>query len=115
MALAGSSTQKAHMSTQQPEALRLADLMNKHGPVTTIERMQVDYELRRLHAINAELVEALIEALSVVRSVNTGRDRRVVRDGRVLFMQTDEWCQWLEVELEPKFDAALAKAEGREA
>ena len=72
-------------------------------------------ELRRLHAINAELVEALKEALSVVRSVHTGRDRRVVRDGCVLFMQTDEWCQWLEVELEPKFAAVLAKAEGREA
>lgn len=100
------------MSTQQPEALRPAE--------TTPSLRGGDWgdkaaaELRRLHALNAELLEALKEALSVVRSVHTGRDRRVVRDGCVLFMQTDEWCQWLEVELEPKFSGIVAKAEGRE-
>lgn len=109
------------MTTKQPEALRLADAMdavNKNNADSLLVQMaarSASAELRRLHAINAELVEALKEALSVVRSVHTGRDRRVVRDGCVLFMQTDEWCQWLEVELEPKFGAALAKAEGREA
>ena len=121
MALPGPSTQKAHMSTQQPEALRLADAMdavNKNNADSLLVQMaarSASAELRRLHAINAELVEALKESLSVVRSVHTGRDRRVVRDGCVLFMQTDEWCQWLEVELEPKFSGIVAKAEGREA
>jgi len=100
------------MSTQQPEALRLAEILELGSRQFNKEAAA---ELRRLHAINAELVEALNDALSVVRSVHTGRDRRVVRDGCVLFMQTDEWCKWLEVELQPKFAAALAKAEGREA
>lgn len=101
------------MSTQHPEALRLAELL-EGGPRRSGDGA-IAAELRRLHAINAELLEALKEALSVVRSVHTGRDRRVVRDGCVLFMQTDEWCQWLEVELEPKFSGIVAKAEGREA
>ena len=68
MELSGPSTQKAHMSTQQHEALRLADLMNKPGPVTTIERMQVDCELRRLHAEN----EALRAAYWKMRNAAAG-------------------------------------------
>jgi len=100
------------MSTQQTEALRLAEILELGYRQFNKEAAA---ELRRLHALNAELLEALKEALSVVRSVHTGRDRRVVRDGCVLFMQTDEWCQWLELELEPKFSGIVAKAEGREA
>jgi hypothetical protein len=40
---------------QVSEALRLADLCNRHGHLTNIERSQIDAELRRLHAENEEL------------------------------------------------------------
>jgi len=51
---------------------------------------------------------ALEDALSVCQSVHTGRDRRVVRDGCVLYLQTEEWCKWAEEEVAPKLRAALA-------
>ena len=56
MARAGPSTQKAHMSTQQPEALRLAEILELGSRQFNKE---ASTELRRLHAINAEMVEAL--------------------------------------------------------
>lgn len=65
---------------------------------------------------NNQMAEALREALSVCQSVHTGRDRRVVRDGCALFMQTEEWCKWAEEEVGAKLRAALvaheAQAEG---
>lgn len=45
MALAGSSAQKAHMSTQQPEALRLADILDSGSRQFNAEASD---ELRRL-------------------------------------------------------------------
>ena len=44
------------MTDKQPEALRLADLIDNQGPAL---RVEVSAELRRLHEVNAELVEAL--------------------------------------------------------
>ena len=44
------------MSTQQPEALRLADILDFGSRQFNAESAA---ELRRLHAINAALVEAL--------------------------------------------------------
>lgn len=54
--------------------------------------------------------EALEDSLSVMSSVSTSRDRRVVRDGCVLYLQTEEWCKWLEDEVGPKIAALLAAA-----
>jgi hypothetical protein len=54
------------------------------------------------------VIEAMQEALSVCDSVSMSRDRRVVRDGCVLYLQTEEWCQWAEQEVAPKMRAALA-------
>lgn len=54
------------------------------------------------------VIEAMQEALSVCDSVSMSRDRRVVREGCVLYMQTEEWCQWAEQEVAPKMRAALA-------
>lgn len=47
MALPGPSTQKAHMSTQQPEALRLAEILELGSRQFNKEAAA---ELRRLHA-----------------------------------------------------------------
>ena len=47
MALPGPSTQKANMSTQQPEALRLADIPDGGSRQFNAE---ASAELRRLHA-----------------------------------------------------------------
>ena len=44
------------MTDKQPEALRLADLIDNQGPAL---RVAVSAELRRLHEVNVELVEAL--------------------------------------------------------
>ena len=53
------------MSTQHPEALRLADLLERDpsdwGGLTL--GWKAAAELRRLHALNAELLEALKELL----------------------------------------------------
>lgn len=47
------------MTTQQPKALRLADLLQLHGALPGSVSDESGNELRRLHALNAELVEAL--------------------------------------------------------
>ena len=47
------------MSTQQPEALRLAEIQSDYSGFTIVETQQAQAELRRLQALNAELLEAL--------------------------------------------------------
>ena len=44
----------------QPEALRLAELLMGWGAEATQLERQASTELRRLHAVNAELLKALI-------------------------------------------------------
>ena len=88
------------MSTQQPEALRLADAMdavNKNNADSLLVQMaarSASAELRRLHAINAELVEAL-KACDEAMSYMSEYD--------------------IPLTLPPQVKDALAKAEGREA
>lgn len=95
MALTGPSTQKEHMSTQQPEALRLAEILELGSRQFNKEAAA---ELRRLHALNAELLEAL-QAMTEIAEMTIG---------------------WLPTP--PNADgpliqarAAITKAEGREA
>ena len=66
----------------------------------------------RLIAAAPELLEALIEARSVCMSVSISLDRRIKRDGSVLYAQTEEWCRWVEDEVGPKIAAAIAKTTG---
>jgi hypothetical protein len=66
----------------------------------------------RLIAAAPELLEAVRDSLSVCQSVSISRDRQVVRDGCVSYMQTEEWCKWLEDDVAPKLRAAIAKATG---
>ena len=54
--------------SEQPEALRLADeLLANHGPTDLDERVAA--ELRRLYAVNLELLEALRDLVDAM----TGR------------------------------------------
>ncbi len=55
-----------------------------------------------------EFLDALRDALSVASSVCISLDRRVVRDGCVMYLQTEEWCRWAEQEVAPKLRSAIA-------
>lgn len=68
-----------------------------------------DRRVAELTAQRDELLVALNDALSVTQSVSQSRDRRVVRDGCVLYLQTEEWCKWAEDEVGQKLRATLAK------
>lgn len=54
------------------------------------------------------LLEALIEARSVTNSVSISHDRRVMRDDCILYLQTEEWCKWVDGEVNQKVCAAIA-------
>lgn len=68
-----------------------------------------DRRVAELTAQRDELLAALNDALSVTQTVSRSRDRRVVRDGCVLYLQTEEWCKWAEDEVGQKLRATLAK------
>ncbi len=53
------------MTDKQPEALRLADLLENEKHVTDLALFKAAAELRRLHQVNAELVEALTGVVRV--------------------------------------------------
>ena len=57
------------MTDKQPEALRLAEMM-EDGRWQGMNDSLAAAELRRLHEVNAELVEALKHYVNVVVSVN---------------------------------------------
>lgn len=87
------------MNTQQPEALRLADILDFGSRQFNAE---ASAELRRLHAINAALVEAL-------------KSERALR---VIGQHPDvhwESLRDMRRSVYAATDAVLAKAEGREA
>jgi hypothetical protein len=58
------------MSTQQPEALRLAEIteFDKY-PRHPDHNQHTAAELRRLHSVNAELLEALKQAEPMLQSI----------------------------------------------
>ena len=58
-----------------------------------------------------ELLTVLQEAGIAANSVCTSKSRRVVLNGQVYFLQTEEWCKWLEGQAEG-ISAAIAKAGG---
>lgn len=92
------------MSTQQPEALRLAELLTADewpGHMTLVSyARECVAELRRLHALNAEMLEALKDLDEAYSRAGPGLSRaeRAVDRLRVIAAR-----------------AAIAKAEGREA
>lgn len=52
--------------------------------------------------------EAIRDGLSVCQSVSMGRSRRVMRDDCVFYLQTEEWCKWVEDEIGALMGPALA-------
>lgn len=81
------------MSTQQPEALRLAEILELGSRQFNDE---ASTELRRLHALNAELLEAL---QNIVKSLADHDDEGMIEHAEQMIAAR----------------AAIAKAEGREA
>ena len=84
------------MSTR-PEALRLADALDAYH--TAAHHKQAAVELRRLHLVNAELLEALIVARQA--AIDWFNDSWGFRP------ETHEHPDWL-----IQSDAAIAKATG---
>lgn len=100
--------------SKQPEALRLADAMdavNKNNADSLLVQMaarSASAELRRLHAINAELVEALKECVEDSEQAVSDYLQKYgpnYRPERLTAMS----------ETVAKARSAIAKAEGREA
>lgn len=85
------------MSTQQPEALRLADILDFGSRQFNAE---ASAELRRLHALNAELLEALKELVEAYERAGPGLSRAERAVDRMRLNEAR---------------IAIAKAEGREA
>ena len=84
------------MSTQQPEALRLSEIPSDYSGFTIVETQQAQAELRRLHALNAELLSAL---QNIVKSLADHDDEGMIEHAEQMIAAR----------------AAIAKAEGREA
>ena len=62
------------MKTEQPEALRLADALNCAYTVDTTQEAAA--ELRRLHEVNQELLEALKLALGALEYIHKGANNQ---------------------------------------
>lgn len=92
------------MTTKQPEALRLADaLMMGNAMLPAIDLPEAAAKLRRLHALNAELLDALKKCQFALEPYDDIKPRD---------WKTDR--ERLAVAHQVAIDA-LAKAEGREA
>lgn len=62
---------------------------------------------------HAQVIEALEDAQSVLRSINMGKQHKIVQpDGEVGYLQRDEWCKWAYGEVSEKVTSALAAAQG---
>ena len=58
------------MNTQQPEALRLAEFLDARGMrFLSKSEQEAAAELRRLHSVNAELLEALKDAATSLDTI----------------------------------------------
>ena len=87
------------MNTQQPEALRLADILDGGSRQFNAE---ASAELRRLHALNAEM----LAALKCIRPIEC----HMVGHTKGEFHSHDEPCPVVK-----RIEDTIAKAEGREA
>ena len=60
------------MSTQQPEALRLAEIQSDYSGFTIVETQQAQAELRRLHA-EVERLRKLVPDVEFAREAIYGK------------------------------------------
>jgi hypothetical protein len=77
------------MIDKQPEALRLAELLENEKHVSDLALSKIAAELRRLHEVNAELVKALQELLFEEETQDNGLTEAVImsHDEFVKFMR----------------------------
>jgi hypothetical protein len=86
------------MKTQQPEALRLAEWLDSCKlPYDPNDVSNAAAELRRLHSVNAELLEALVWAMDAGRLSYSNR----------IVGQNEKHCDMVD-----KAKAAIARAAG---
>ncbi len=83
------------MTDKQPEALRLAELLDDSYPLEP-EAEDAAAELRRLHEVNEDLIDSLKEVMSWINNWSPE------------FTYEDEWTK-----TQNNAEAALAKAEGK--
>jgi hypothetical protein len=86
--------------SKQPEALRLAHALEQGKYLLSVERDATAAELRRLHEVNAELLEALKEAEDALADYIPSLEK----NGAMLNYGRSVW---------QRVKAAIAKAEGR--
>jgi hypothetical protein len=79
--------------SEQPEALRLADALDRGTYLLSRERNSTAAELRRLHEVSAELLEAL-------KAYEAWADPTICRDAELRAIRI-------------QIRAAIAKAEGK--
>jgi hypothetical protein len=112
---------------KESEALRLADLVDHGSDSSHIER-EVAAELRRLHAVNAELTENLEKKSVAIQRIWKERDelRKVNAELLEALKELDSWlvcaCIATPEDMAQSFphmqqvvSAAIAKAEGEQA
>ena len=101
------------MTDKQPEALRMADELDKTRDIQA-RAWDAAKELRRLHEVNAELVEALDDICSAVGSINAAKQHYFEVNGDGRYWQRKEWVRWILDEIIPNSRAAIAKAIGEQ-
>lgn len=89
------------MTTKQPEALRLAEIDENVCGVLRCEPAFAP-ELRRLHAVNADLLEALKEFVSISGDPASFEKKMIESD-------SDEFARFIEVQ-EARVQRAIAAA-----
>ena len=90
------------MTDKQPEAVRLADLLENEKHVTDLALFKAAAELRRLHEVNAELVEALKELLFEEETQDNGLTEAVI-------MSHDEFIKFMRESVR-SYESAKEKA-----
>ena len=81
--------------TKQPEALRLADALERGTYLLYLERDNTATELRRLHEVNQKLLEALVLIMNTCNSdleyrVNTSREIDIMQACKKAIAKAEE-------------------------
>ena len=101
-----------HMNTVHDSVTELLAYRYQDKPCYEVSAVHTADQIAARDAQWQESMKALVlhlqDAISACNSVSTCLDRKVTREGCVMYLQTEEWCKWLEEELQPQFRAALS-------